>query len=267
MIKRIIKLQLQKAGLYEYVKYSFPFQIWERIFKPLVQKRNKKEITFYLSFLPQCNIIFDIGAYDGHKTAAFLTISKRIVSIEPDTFNYRALQIRFRNKTKRVFIENKAISSECGEKQFYINHPGSAFNTLNKKWVAVLENDNIEKWDVKIKFAAQPVTVSVITLDTLVLKYGRPDFIKIDTEGHEEEVLKGLTQKIPFLSFECLLPDFRNELNNCLKEIDRIDDTALFNIAQDEKLLFSNFISTAQLKNWINTANIYHFEIVVKMNL
>jgi hypothetical protein len=33
--------------------------------------------------------------------------------------------------------------------------------------------------------------VASITLDTLLERYGPPDFIKIDTEGHEVEVLRG----------------------------------------------------------------------------
>lgn len=34
-------------------------------------------------------------------------------------------------------------------------------------------------------------TVPAVTLDDLVTTYGRPDFVKIDTEGHEVEVVTG----------------------------------------------------------------------------
>ncbi len=40
------------------------------------------------------------------------------------------------------------------------------------------------------------------TLDRLIAHYGIPAFCKIDVEGFEEEVLQGLSKKIPCLSFE-----------------------------------------------------------------
>ena len=40
------------------------------------------------------------------------------------------------------------------------------------------------------------------TLDALIAEHGLPDFIKIDTEGHEAAVLQGLSAPVPALSFE-----------------------------------------------------------------
>ena len=42
----------------------------------------------------------------------------------------------------------------------------------------------------------------VTTLDKLIEQYEVPSFIKIDVEGYELEVLKGLTRLVPALSFE-----------------------------------------------------------------
>ena len=47
-------------------------------------------------------------------------------------------------------------------------------------------------------------TVTITTLDTLIDRFGIPDFCKIDVEGYELEVLRGLSQPIPALSFEYL---------------------------------------------------------------
>jgi FkbM family methyltransferase len=44
--------------------------------------------------------------------------------------------------------------------------------------------------------------VAATTLDDLIAEYGTPELIKIDVEGYEAEVLKGLSQRVPKICFE-----------------------------------------------------------------
>jgi len=264
-MKERIKKFLKKKNIYYHLKYSGLFRLYQAIFKPLERERQKKEISFYKSFLPPCNLIFDIGAYDGHKTAAFLAISKRVVCCEPDEENFKVLKIRFRNKKKRVIIENKAVSDKKGEAQLHIHHEASAFNTLSDKWMKLLEDDNKVKWDEKITFAKSK-TVATTTLDILIRKYGTPDFIKIDVEGFEQRVLKGLSHRISFLSFETLLPEYAVELERCLAFIEQLCASATYNIAQHEKLVLDRFVIKTELNNWLaDHKPSLSFEIVAKM--
>ena len=46
------------------------------------------------------------------------------------------------------------------------------------------------------------MSVQITTLDALIARHGAPDFLKIDVEGAELEVLSGLTHAIPTISFE-----------------------------------------------------------------
>jgi hypothetical protein len=46
------------------------------------------------------------------------------------------------------------------------------------------------------------ISVPLVTLDELITRHGRPQFCKIDVEGFEHEVLRGLSQPIQVLSFE-----------------------------------------------------------------
>jgi FkbM family methyltransferase len=258
---------LHKKGLYYSLKYSRFFHLYQWLFKPAVIMQERQEIKFYKSFLPECKLIFDIGANDGHKTAAFLTLAKKVICCEPDSQNFTILQTRFRNKKKKVFPENVALSDKEGVAELHIHHPGSAFNTLSSKWMKLLEEDDGKKWDEQIKFTGTQ-TVKTTTLDQLIKKYGVPDYIKIDVEGFEQWVLKGLSHKVAYLSFETLLPDYLNEMQTCLSHIETLDNFAAYNIAKNEKLVFPYFINKDELKEWLNVNNdALSFEVVVKMSI
>ena len=251
--------------LYEYLKYSYPFHIYEKLFKPDVATEADREIHFYKSFLQPCDLIFDIGANDGHKTEALLHLAERVVCCEPDEKNFRTLQIRFRSRKGRVYLEKLAIGSKKEKACMHIHNEGSAFNTLNEKFKNVLQSDALEKWNEKIRFHGTRV-VEVDTLEAMIKKYGRPFFIKIDVEGYELEVIKGLNQPIPYVSLECLFPDFRKELDELLNCLARLDPAPKYNIALQEKLQFEKFISAEELGPFLTAYSQNHFELIVKMH-
>jgi FkbM family methyltransferase len=265
-MKRKIRKFLQDIGLYGYLRYSKAFQLYASIFKSSIYKSHQAEILFYQSFLPaHCQLIFDIGANDGHKTAAFICFADKVIACEPDLYNFRLLNIRFR-KSAQVKTEQVALADSIGKATLFVHHPGSAVNTLNSRFRAILENDNSTKWPEKITFSSQTQTVTTTTLDNLIQIYGRPDFIKIDTEGYEQWVVKGLSSPVPIITLECLLPEFRDEMISCIDHLEHLSKNNFYNIAVDEKLLFEDYIDKTKLLHWATTATIHHFELVVKMN-
>ncbi|MBB1283974.1 FkbM family methyltransferase [Flavisolibacter sp. BT320] len=264
-MKNRLKKILVESGYYTHLRYSTLFYCYQSIFKSEAIKQEKQEIDFYRSFLPSTNLVFDIGGYDGHKAAAFLQIAEKVVCCEPDPTNYKVLKTRFRHKKNKVFLENVALGAEEGIGTMFLHHEASAFNTLNAKFKEVTESDNLQKWNEKIKFQ-KSVPVKTTTLDKLISKYGLPYFIKIDVEGYELEVMKGLSQPVPFISIECLLPDFKEELQQNIQLFLHLDAGAKFNIAVHEKLLFEKFIPHKDLLSYLAHFNQHHFELVVRMN-
>jgi FkbM family methyltransferase len=185
-MKEKIKSQLRKFKIYQYLKYSYPFYLYEAIFKPEVLREKKRELSFYRSFLKDCDLIFDIGANDGHKTEAFLKIARKVVCCEPDRGSFQTLQIRFRNRKQRVLLENSAVGSYHGTIPMFVHHAGSAFNTVNEKFRKIVEADQKEKWNEKVSYQKQ-IIVETTTLTELIKKYGCPYFANV--EGAELKVI------------------------------------------------------------------------------
>ena len=76
------------------------------------------------------------------------------------------------------------------------------------------------------------VLVDVVTLDGLIARYGVPAFIKIDVEGSEDAVLRGLSHPVRALSFE-FTTIARDVAMNCLDRLCALADHR-YNVALGE---------------------------------
>ncbi|HEY9503124.1 MAG TPA: FkbM family methyltransferase, partial [Pyrinomonadaceae bacterium] len=106
------------------------------------------------------------------------------------TKSLRQRFLKSRVRPKRVDVEGKAVSDAIATKTMWIDAPGSAKNTLSPKWVATLRSDQ-KRFGQCFEFASEK-QVETITLEKLIATHGIPFFIKIDVEGHEPSVLRGL---------------------------------------------------------------------------
>jgi FkbM family methyltransferase len=236
-IKSRIQGLLIRVGLYHRLKSSILYDLyWRMIDKRLVDDRSR-EVRFYRSLLKglrRGDVIFDVGANIGSKTDVFLKLGARVVAVEPDETNQGILRDRFfryRIRKKSVVVVGEALSDRNAVDTMWIDEPGSAKNTLSRKWVDALRN-NRDRFGERLDFAGQR-QVSTTTLEDLIGRHGRPMFVKIDVEGAEPLVLRGLQSPVPYVSFEVNLPEFRPEGLECVELLSRLSPGGCFNYAAD----------------------------------
>jgi FkbM family methyltransferase len=242
---------LRSIGLYHRIKLSLLYDLYWRITdRKLIDNRNA-ETEFYrktLVGLKKEGLVFDIGANTGYKTNIFLRLGAQVVAVEPDKLNQEILRQSFLNYRlirKPVAIIGKAVSDKIGVNVMWIHEPGSAMNTLNPKWAETLKTDET-RFGTILGFDRK-VEVETTTLEELVRSHGRPFYIKIDVEGHEASVLKGLRSIVPFVSFEVNLPQFQLEAFRCIELLENLAPGGHFNYTDDvlRGLAFEPWLSRA----------------------
>ena len=243
----------QRFGVHERLRASIAYDLyWSIADKRFIEAR-RREVAFYrnlLQGLRHADLIFDIGANIGAKTDVFLRLGARVVAVEPDELNQKILREKFhrlRLTQKPVSLIGKAVSDTVAIETMWVDGPGSALNTLNPKWVEALKRDKARfaHTQDRLDFAHHSV-VETTTLEHLIAAHGVPFFVKIDVEGHEAKVLRGLKQPVPFLSFEVNLPDFKPEGQECIALLQQLAADGQFNYASDCQ-------SGLRLKEWLGS--------------
>lgn len=130
----------------------------------------------------------------GDRTNAFVALGARVVAIEPQPQCAQRLRERFR---QHVTVVEAAAGAQPGEGDLLVASYHT-ISSLSPEWVDAVRSSG--------RFAeftwAERLRVPITTLDELIRRHGTPSFCKIDVEGYELEVIKGLSRPIHALSFE-----------------------------------------------------------------
>jgi FkbM family methyltransferase len=152
----------------------------------------------YSELVHEGDLVFDIGAHLGDRSAAFAALGARVVALEPQPHVARWLR-RIVGGNARIVVRPEAVGASPGDARMAISARHPTVSTLSDSWRESLARENAGFQGVRWDAAAQ---VTVVTLDDLIRSYGVPSFCKIDVEGYETEVLAGLSTPIPALSIE-----------------------------------------------------------------
>lgn len=145
----------------------------------------RDEVAFYTQFLGPGDLCFDVGANYGMKAEAFLRLGARVIAFEPQAECIREMRARLGPHPNLVLV-HAAVGSHTGRATLNVGRHRT-------------NSSLVEDWQGEV---VGSVEVPITTLDEAIARYGKPRHCKIDVEGFELEVLKGLSQAIPTLSFE-----------------------------------------------------------------
>jgi FkbM family methyltransferase len=207
-----------------------------------------KRKSFYSSFIKNGDLCFDVGANLGNRVAPLLDIGAKVVAVEPQEYCYKYLQYKF---GKKIQIDNKGLG-DCESIQEFNLSKYNVYSSFSTEWINSVKNGRFKgvHWD-------EIIQVKMTTLDNLIAEFGLPDFIKIDVEGYELNVLKGLSKSVKMISFEFTVPEQTAKAIACIDQIEKIDSNIECNFSVGESMEFAleNWISTADIRNQVISDN------------
>lgn len=239
MLKKPLKEILLSSGLYYKLNdYRFRHTEWGGL-------REVSQKSFYASLLGKDDIVFDVGANVGQRAQIFSQLCRQVIAIEPQAECVRHLRSRFMF-SKNVLIEQVALGEQEGE-AVICESDSHTISSMSPRFIEAVGKARFKESSWK-----RTMTVEVKTLDQLIGKHGSPKFIKIDVEGYEANVLAGLTQAVPYISFE-FTPELMDEAEKCVAKLEAISDRYLYNYCLGEKLDFvlESHVAAAELKGAI----------------
>jgi FkbM family methyltransferase len=199
-------------------------------------------------YIPKGGLAFDIGAHVGDRTASFRRLGASVVALEPQPQVFRALRLIF-GKDERVTLVCKAVGAKAGTIELFINSQNPTVSTVSQDLTKVAQTSpdwKDQTWDKTLR-------VPVTTLDALIAQYGVPDFIKIDVESHEAEVLQGLSLPVQALSFEFTTVQ-RQIVRHCIDHLETLDRWE-FNVSlgEDHCLAFAGWVSGREIAEHVES--------------
>jgi FkbM family methyltransferase len=187
----LIKTAIMKTPFYPAARLAY-----QAVFRPGARVQKARMGAFYSQFFQTGDLVFDVGANQGEYSEIYASEGAKVIAVEPNTaFRSRLEALARIGDIRPVF---KAVGDAPGRAVLNVcSDPG--YSTLVKpgadwEWMASLDSKGVS-W-------TQSLGVPVTTLDHLAKEFGQPEYVKIDVEGFEINVLNGMTFNPRYLSFE-----------------------------------------------------------------
>jgi len=251
------KVSCTKSGLIPikalniFVKLLRFFRLYNGVYVTVLAISNvlsrRKLLRFYSQFISKGDLCFDIGANIGNRTEVFLRLGATVVAVEPQDICMQKLLNKYGDNNK-VFLVHKALGAKEGKGNLILSNSHTV-SSMSKEWIDCVKNSDMFFTSTSAFQWHKTVSVPITTLDKLIKKYGNPTVCKIDVEGFEYQVIKGLSQPVKMISFEFTpTSKFINLAIKSIKHLSSIGNVK-FNYSFGESMTFA-------LSNWVDKEKI-----------
>lgn len=236
----VARTLLQSSGLYQ------PLQSWRDHFR--AQKLLK-------NFVSPGDLCFDVGAHTGEISEVLNELGAYTVAIEPEPSSVSKLEKRLGKYRAKSVIVSAALGAARGTADLMICTSTDCCS-LSTSFVAAVRGSGRLSGDKYHWDRAE--TVAVETLDSLIERFGTPSFIKIDVEGFEHEVLKGLSIAVNQVMFE-FTPEFLEPALNSISHLSSLGSYRFnYHLGRSSHLALGSWLEADQFLSLLRN---HHFAV------
>ncbi len=195
------------------------------------------------------DLYFDVGANMGNRIEPLIDMGLKIVAIEPQKKCFEYLQKKYEDK---ITVVPKGLGEKEGVLDMFIADT-STISSFSREWIESTKQSgrfSRNNWN-------ETVQIEITTLDNVIAEQGLPKFIKIDVEGFELQVLKGLSQPVEFISYEYVMPERKQAVVDCINRILEIagEKKVVFNYSIDESMdfYFAGWVDEQEMRQEIES--------------
>ncbi|MBX9695602.1 MAG: FkbM family methyltransferase [Cyanobacteria bacterium] len=189
--------------------------------------QKEPDLKYFINSLPAETVFWDVGANVGFFSILAARRGMRVLAFEPDQLTCGVLnQNIFLNRVSErcialpIALNDADVIDVLSMREFM---PANAYNTFGRE-------TNEHGRSFKPAFAQGSVGIrgDGLQLGPSLIEFGQPSFVKIDVDGNELKVVKGMKERLKSTAFLCVeLSEGHPEMRDTLDLISSLGFEAL----------------------------------------
>lgn len=198
--------------------------IASRLSKLLFFNMDENRLCWELLSSGSSGIMVDVGAHHGETFQIFLGLGYRVIAFEPDPENRQVLLKKFpMEQHSNLSVDPRAVADRREKRNFYTSSTSSGISSLHSFHQTHKESYSVDTITLKDFFKDESISDL--------------DYLKIDTEGFDLKVLKGIDFEA--ISPRVILCEFEDNKTTSLNYV--WQDMANFLVSKNYHVLVSEW--------------------------